>query len=91
MNARGGKRSPRARWHIAGGARQRRFQARYRRGLGGTAKKAGSLTAEALADSAKGGRSKEGVTERSESAARSGETAGTSDARGSAVRLAVDL
>jgi len=57
-----GKRSPRARWHIAGGARQRRFQARYRRGLGGTAEKAGSLTAEALADSAKGGRSKEGVT-----------------------------
>src|SRR5215831_11886262 len=86
-----GKRGPRARWHIAGGARQRRFQARHRSRFDGIEKEAGSLGADASADSAKGRRSEEGLAERSGSVARSGKTAGTSDPRGSAVAAAVDL
>src|ERR1700688_1732025 len=87
----GGKRGPRAGWHIAGGARQWRFQASHRSGFGGIAKKAGPLTAESSADSAKGRRSEEGLAQRSGSAGRSGKTARTSDARGSSVPAAVDL
>src|SRR6202166_1997545 len=87
----GGKRSPRAGWHIAGGARQWRFQASHRSGFGGIANKAGSLTADTSADSAKGWRPEEGLAQRSGTAARSGKTAGASDARGSAVPAAVDL
>src|SRR5216684_3196123 len=86
-----GKRGPRAGWHIAGGARQWRFQASYRSGFGVIAEKAGSLTADASADSAKGWRSEEGIIQRSGSAARSGKTAGASDARGSSVPVAVDM
>ena len=69
-----GERSPRAGRHITGGARQWRFQASHRSGFDGIAKKAGSLTADASADSAKGWRSEEGLAQRSGSAARSGKT-----------------
>src|ERR1700676_483008 len=87
----GGKRGPRAWWHISGGARQWRFQARHRSGPSGVENEAGSRSGDAFTDSAKGRRSEEGIAQRSESAARSGETAGTSDARGSSVAAAVDL
>jgi len=55
-----GKHSRRAGRHIAGGARQWRFQASHRSGFGGIEEKAGSLTADASADPAKkgGGRKK---------------------------------
>src|SRR6266496_390875 len=86
-----GKRGPRAGWHITGCARQWRLQARHRGGFEGIAKKAGSLTADAFADSAKGWRSEEGFAQRSESAARSGKTAGTSDAGRSSVSAAMDM
>src|ERR1700692_4172525 len=87
----GGKRGPRAGWHSASGARQWRFQASHRSGFGGIAKKAGSLTADASADSAKGWRPEEGIAQRSGTAARSGKTAGASDASGPSVPAAVDL
>src|SRR5579859_7087762 len=86
-----GKRGPRARWHIAGGASQWRFQASHRGGFGGIAKKAGSLTADASADSSKGWGAEEVIAQRSGSAARPGKTAGTSDARGSSVPTALDM
>src|ERR1700682_2418268 len=86
-----GKRGPRAGWHIAGGASQWRFQASHRGGFGGIAKKAGSLTADVSADSSKGWGAEEVIAQRSGSAARSGKTAGTSDARGSSVPTALDM
>src|SRR5580704_11374057 len=86
-----GKRGPWAGRHISGGARQWRFQARHRSRFGGTKEEAESLTADASADSAKGWRPEESVTERSGSATRSGKTAGASDARGSSVPASVDL
>src|SRR5260370_21437398 len=87
----GGKRGARAGWHIAGGTGQWRLQASDRSGFGGIAKKAGSLTADASAYSAKGWRSQEGITQRSGSAARSRKTAGAGNARGSSVPAAVDM
>src|SRR5271157_1139017 len=86
-----GERGPRARWHIPGGACQWRFQASHRSGPGGIEEKAGSVTAEASADPAKRWRSEEDLAQGSGTAARSGKTAGTGDARGSSVPLAVDL
>src|SRR5271166_862761 len=86
-----GKRGPRAGRHIAGGARQWRLPASHRGGFGGTANQAGSLTADAAADSAKGRRPEEDIAQRSGFAARSGEAARTSNARGSSIPAAVDL
>src|SRR5579859_943597 len=86
-----GKRGPRSGWHIPGGASQWRFQASHRGGFGGIAKKAGSLTADASADSSKGWGAEEVIAQRSGPAARSGKTAGTSDARGSSVPTALDM
>src|SRR6185437_10788785 len=86
-----GKRSPWTGRHIAGGARQWRFQASHRGGFGGSEKGAGSLTADTSPDSAKRGRPEESIPQRFRSAGGSGKTAGAGDAGGPAEPTAVDL